>query len=524
VSEESQSQLEGADPAVIDQPRKLYLPELVVCLAAAAGTDTAAVTDALAAELRSVGYDPLPIRLSTLMGELPGFEHLKSIEAEDERIRASMDAGNAIRRKLGNDGVVRLALAEIQEARTHRNDDQDPTVPAEACCFIIRSLKRSEEIDTLRAVLGQRVFLLSIYEPRDQRAQNLCMRIARSRKSPDESEFASVAAELIEADQKERSEKAGQRLEDVFPLADVFLKAGTTLREDVRRFVQLLFRAPFITPTMDEFLMFHARATAQRSADLSRQVGAVIATTRGEILATGCNEVPRAGGGVNWDDVAGSDKDYRDYKLGYDPASAAKKVIVAGALEALSRAGWLAPNYANKSADELAQLALFSEERPLDGTAVTSLLEFGRIVHGEMAAICDAAMRGVSVKDAVLFCTTFPCHMCARHIVAAGLKRVVYIEPYPKSRAKILYKRAIQVDVDREADLDAVKFESFVGVAPRRFLDLFNFVERKDHHGYALDSPAPVGMPPKAVTLGSYVSDLESTYVASINQLQKEEN
>src|SRR5258705_10128365 len=75
--------------------------------------------------------------------------------------------------------------------------------------------------------------------------------------------------------------------------------------------------------------MFQARATAQRSADLSRQVGAVIATKTGEILATGCNEVPRAGGGVIWDAVAGSDRDYRDYKIGQDAAAVTRKEIVA---------------------------------------------------------------------------------------------------------------------------------------------------------------------------------------------------
>ncbi|MDN3612645.1 hypothetical protein QWZ16_23945 [Vibrio ostreicida] len=26
----------------------------------------------------------------------------------------------------------------------------------------------------------------------------------------------------------------------------------------------------------------------------------------------------------------------------------------------------------------------------------------------------------------------FPCHNCAKHIVASGIKRVVYVEPYPK--------------------------------------------------------------------------------------------
>jgi len=92
---------------------------------------------------------------------------------------------------------------------------------------------------------------------------------------------------------------------------------------------------------------------------------------------------------------------------------------------------------------------------------------------------------------------------------------VVYIEPYPKSRAKRLYKRAIQVDHDREADEDAVKFEAFVGIAPTRFLDLFEMVSRKDGQGYALKSEAP-SEGPKGVTLGSLVAEVESSYLGPI--------
>jgi len=258
----------------------------------------------------------------------------------------------------------------------------------------------------------------------------------------------------------------------------------------------------------------------------------VIATKTGEILATGCNEVPRAGGGVNWDTVANTDRDYRDYRLGQDAAAAAKKEIVTELLQALSKANWLCEAKTAENPEALTQDALFGKDKPLAGTAVASLLEFGRIVHAEMAAICDAAMRGVSVRDGTLYCTTFPCHMCARHIIAAGIQRVVYIEPYPKSRAKRLYKRAIQVDEDREADTDAVRFNAFVGVAPSRFIDLFDMVERKDGQGYSLNATASPDKGPKAVTLGALVAELESSYLGSVDgadwselsSLQKGEN
>jgi cytidine deaminase len=498
-----------------DRASETYFPELVFCLCAAVGTDTKIVSDALADELQAVGYTPVPIRLSKLMTELPGFEFLNELTAEDERIRHSMHAGNEIRRIIGHaDAVVRLALTPIREKRTELNADE-PLVMAERHCFIVSSLKREEELETLRTLFGQRVFLISVYEPKDSRIENLCRSIAISKSSANPDEFADVAKRLVRRDRKENENTFGQRLEDVFQRADIFLRAGQTLREDARRFVQILFQAPYKTPSVDEILMFHARATARRSADLSRQVGAVIANCTGEILATGCNEVPRPGGGVNWDSVADSERDYRDYKIGQDAATATRKEIVGELLHALAKANWLVDEKKSQVANDLAHEALYSAEKPLAGTMVASLLEFGRIVHAEMAAICDAAMRGVAVKEATLYCTTFPCHMCARHIIAAGVSRVVFIEPYPKSRAKKLYKRAIQVDHDRESDDDAVKFESFVGIAPSRFLELFEMVDRKDDQGYAFSTIAPKGGP-KCVASGSLVSGYESEYLARI--------
>lgn len=493
---------------------KTYFPELVFCISAAAGTDSGSVSDALAAELAGVDYVPVPLKLSKLMAEIPGLEHLSELKAEDERIRQSMIAGNEIRRVVGKaDAVARLALTRIRETREKVSGDR--SVPAERHAFIISSLKRPEELEMFRKLFGQRAILISVYEHKDQRIENLCRRIANSKNSSDPESHKATAERLIETDQKERSIPHGQLLEDVFPLADVFLKAGISLRVDARRFVQLLFQAPFITPTVDEILMFQARAAAQRSADLSRQVGAVIATKTGEILATGCNEVPRAGGGVNWDDVAGTEKDYRDYKVGQDAAAGTRKEIVGELLDALANADWLVEEKKALPREQRAQEALQGEKKPLAGTMVASLLEFGRIVHAEMAAICDAAMRGISVKEGTLFCTTFPCHMCARHIVASGIKRVVYIEPYPKSRAKKLYKRAIQVDQDREADEDAVKFEAFVGIAPTRFLDLFEMVPRKDINGYALPDSAPRKLP-RGVIGGALSAGTESKYLEPI--------
>ena len=80
-----------------------------------------------------------------------------------------------------------------------------------------------------------------------------------------------------------------------------------------------------------------------------------------------------------------------------------------------------------------------------------------------------------------LFCTTYPCHNCARHIILAGIKEVYYIEPYVKSLCLKLHFDSITED---ENDNNKVRILIFDGVSPRRYQTFFtNFTERKDIRG-----------------------------------------
>ena len=113
-------------------------------------------------------------------------------------------------------------------------------------------------------------------------------------------------------------------------------------------------------------------------------------------------------------------------------------------------------------------------------------LEYGRVVHAELAAICDAARLGRSIDQAILYCTTFPCHVCAKHIVAAGIDRVVFLEPYPKSLVAALHLDSIQIEGGDRGNyqaFNAVKFEHFFGVTPRRYREVFERTKRKDQDG-----------------------------------------
>ena len=67
-------------------------------------------------------------------------------------------------------------------------------------------------------------------------------------------------------------------------------------------------------------------------------------------------------------------------------------------------------------------------------------LELCYAVHAEQNAIAQAAKLGISVDGATLYCTHQPCVLCAKMIVNAGIKRVVYEEGYPDDFALKIFE------------------------------------------------------------------------------------
>jgi cytidine deaminase len=453
-------------------------PELFIGLVAPLGVDLDDAVEVLQAALKGVGYDSKEVRMSRLLRGVPTLAaSLPPPDApEDERIEQFMNAADGLRREVGTGSVlVNLAMANIEDWRRQTVGMRKP-VPRTAVIF--NSLKRPEEVLALRKIYGEAFFALSIFTPTPTRIEALSRRIAKSRnKTPD---FCiDEAQRLVKKDADAAGPRLGQNVEGAFPLGDVFVRGEhAPIRADISRLVDVLFSDPFRTPTIDECGMFQAKAAALRSADLSRQVGAAICDQDGSVIATGCNEVPKPGGGLYWE---GESPDRRDFTLGSDPNAIARKEIIGEVLDALKP--FLAVRYQEEDKDsELVSSAMARLKR----VRISNLLEFGRVVHAEMNALMDAARRGVALKNTTLYCTTFPCHMCARHILAAGIRRVVYVEPYPKSLAEDMYKGAIVVDGCGSGDNNALHFDAFVGIAPRRFIDCFEALTRKDPDGYAV--------------------------------------
>ena len=79
-------------------------------------------------------------------------------------------------------------------------------------------------------------------------------------------------------------------------------------------------------------------------------------------------------------------------------------------------------------------------------------LEMCYSVHAEQNAIVSAARLGINLEGSTLYCTHQPCVICAKLIVNAGIKRVVYRDGYPDKFAVEVLREA-NVQLDRYQDL-----------------------------------------------------------------------
>jgi dCMP deaminase len=68
--------------------------------------------------------------------------------------------------------------------------------------------------------------------------------------------------------------------------------------------------------------------------------------------------------------------------------------------------------------------------------------ELCRGLHAEQNAIIQAAIHGVAIENSVLYCTHYPCAVCAKMLVNAGVKNLILSSNYPDSLAKEIFAEA----------------------------------------------------------------------------------
>jgi len=68
--------------------------------------------------------------------------------------------------------------------------------------------------------------------------------------------------------------------------------------------------------------------------------------------------------------------------------------------------------------------------------------ELCRGLHGEQNALIQAALHGVSVKGATLYCTNHPCIICAKMLINGGIIKIIFRDGYRDDMAVEMLQEA----------------------------------------------------------------------------------
>ena len=463
----------------------LLADELIFAVVGPVGSGTSWVAKALEQRiLQSIPHSQVSVLKASDAIENWAANNGRTIVNTSKLARAEslQDAGDSIRLK-DPAGVAVNLINEIKKARnsspeTAASDELKDGIKA----YILDSLKHPAEVALLRSVYQDAFCLVGV----------VCESSRGRSRLRDEKCRASGTDEIdifIARDQ-DSGITNGQKVSDTFHLADFFVdntpdrfldsenkreNPQWDVNDQLGRLLDILTHRKVIRPTPSETGMFHAYGAQMTSACLSRQVGAALLDKSGNLVSTGKNEVPSAGGGVYGGSFAQDIPSHSDHRCAYSNEYCSSN---RHQLEIISELKSALP--------ELEGISIDSLKAKLKKTGIGRLLEFSRAVHAEMDALLTAARKGSTPVGGRLFVTTFPCHYCARHIVSAGIDEVQYIEPYPKSLAYDLHGDAIAKSKENwlppsqiiarsdEADSQIkVLFRPFTGVAPRLYKQAF---------------------------------------------------
>lgn len=428
-------------------------PELIFAIVRPVGVDRDAVVAAFKKQLSSFGYDLEHIRLSAAIEKwLP--EDVSLPNKTYDRIKFLIEHGDRICQKNGSSAALAAsAITSIQLIRSNRGVDA-PWRP-QRVAYLIDSVKRTKEVELLKSVYGERYIQVALMSTEAERKEHLVEKFRTENFSQDMNAHERKAMELISIDQKEGTDH-GQNVSKVFPKSDLFIDADQNIEAQLERFLNLLFNSPEYEPPSElEFGMNMAYIASTRSAELGLKVGAAILDKRNHILSLGCNSHPTK----------------PEESPQFDRSRVSIKELVLDTVRKISP-------LLNKDANELLTsdpeafvTDLLREGGHLEEAQLQDLTEYQLPVHAEMSAILDGLNRGGISEGDTLYVTAYPCHNCAKHLMAAKL-RVVYLEPYPKSKASSMYGSV---------------FTPFYGVSPKRYDNLFRVeADRKDKEGSRL--------------------------------------
>ncbi len=319
---------------------------------------------------------------------------------------------------------------------------------------VIDSIRNPAEVEAFKDAFSNNFYLLAIDSEVETRWKRL------------EHDYNGDRKAFYIADERDAGNKQpeyGQQVKSCIEVSDILINNNDSFYKNVKlkridaavmdRYGQKLadythlMRNPGIrTPNFDELNMHYACSVALRSNCLKRQVGAVIVREKTDyqakkesyVISTGCNNVPVG------ENACASEFRFEDVKCNRDRI---KKDYLLKIKHCMSCGKKLKNGY------ECNNCNLNNAKLP------GKLLDICRAVHAEEAAILQAArLGGTGLEDAKLYSSTFPCMLCCKKIINAGIKNLVYLESYPM-------EESLATEMFRTCKVGISKFEGVNSIA-----------------------------------------------------------
>ncbi|HAT8656815.1 deaminase [Legionella pneumophila] len=449
-----------------------------------------------------------------------------------------MEICNELRKNYSNGFLMGIVINKIRKLRKNKN---------KKVVYIIDQIKNVNEYNVLSHVYGLNYIQISLFSNENYRDGNLkvkfkndCVKslanykfelkkvgfydasmhenisnlfgeISANIHNKFEAEILpDVTHNLIKKDFNEiagDSKLNGQQVSDLFHLSHYFFNlddSKVNIFKEINKFFSLVEGNNEDYPTQDEFGMSLAFQVSVRSNfPNNRHIGASIISPYGEVISVASIRAPCPTSNPTLFDQYQVQDGYMAYK---DKITKWKNFLTE----------------CHKKFDHLD----YEEKNTLHDISnfLKDSLDFHPCTHAEIAAIIDAAKLGVSVRNSTLYTTTFPCHLCAKEIINAGISKVVYLEAYPKSKNKELYPKLIDFDPSHPSSL--LPFCFYSGVGPKRLMYVYS-VKNKNKHS----KPPPLiayerscYYERKESDILSYLSPTKPKHLDFLNSLFKRED
>lgn len=337
-----------------------------------------------------------------------------------ETTQNKQDAGNNIRKKYRDEYRIEF----LNEIKKYKPEDR----------IVVECFRNPIEIDFLRDEFPH-FYLIALYAPKTERKVR--------KEKQNENNF-----DNIDNRDEGEQEKLGQQVSKCVNYADIILDNSHHWQhmDDAKNFLKKidyhidLLETPFRSPNEEEMMMHLAYSVSLYSTCIRRQVGAVITDENYRVLSTGYNDVPRNSNScfnvysqcyrkikrkegilqlckeIKYCTFCGNEFQFDQKFFTCDPRNLPEEILTC-----------------NKCKNNLLEVIPIRKE-----------LDFCRSLHAEENAILSNPYLSDAIykknKNMIIFTTTFPCMLCAKKIANSGIKKIIFVEPYPIFESYQIFK------------------------------------------------------------------------------------